>query len=419
MAARSRANRRTRGRLPSADSAPASRSAPQAESDAIRSPRDAERKPGSGDVLYLAAIPFVLVHLSCLAVIWTGITWQALAICVALYVLRIFSIGAGYHRYFSHRAYSTSRVFQFILGFLSQTSAQRSVLWWAATHRKHHLHSDTADDPHSPARQGLFYSHVGWIFMREQWAVDFAMISDFARYPEMRWLHYLELAPATMLGVLCFLLAGWPGVIVGFMWSTVLVYHSTFSINSLAHVIGRKRYVTGDDSRNNWGLALLTMGEGWHNNHHAYQSSVRQGFRWWEFDPTYYILWTLARVGVVWNLKTPPRQVILGEQRLSSRVVDRAGEQLAAHFDPESIARAIMAALPEPELTALRDALSRTSEVLATVRLPQIPSRDEVLRRAKGVFASTRSLDEIVDRAYQRLLAAVGAQLCGSAAGPA
>jgi stearoyl-CoA desaturase (delta-9 desaturase) len=161
------------------------------------------------------------------------------------------------------------------------------------------------------------------------------------------------------------------------------------------------------------------MGEGWHNNHHAYQSSVRQGFRWWELDPTYYILWTLSRVGVVWDLKTPPKAVLRNEQRLSGRVVDRAGEQLAAHFDPELIARAIIAALPERELTALRDALSHTHEALATLRLPQIPSREEVLRRANAVFASTKSLDEIVDRAYQRLLAAVHAQLAGALASPA
>ena len=380
---------------------------------------DAERAPHPGDVLYPSAIPFVLVHLSCLAVFWTGITWQAAALCVALYVLRIFAIGAGYHRYFSHRAYSTSRVFQFMLAFLAQTSAQRSVLWWAETHRRHHLHSDTVDDPHSPARQGMFYSHVGWIFTRRHAATDFARIEDFARYPELKLLHYLELAPAFLLAVLCFFLAGWPGVVVGFMWSTVLVYHSTFCINSLAHLSGAKRYVTGDDSRNNWLLALLTMGEGWHNNHHAYQSSARQGFRWWEFDPTFYILWTLSRVGVVWDLKTPPEQVVRNEQRLSGRVMDRAGEQLAAHFDPELIAHAIIAALPEAELHALRETLSRTTEVLATLRLPQIPSREEVLRRAHAVFASTRSLDEIVDRAYQHLLTAVGAKLAGALAASA
>jgi stearoyl-CoA desaturase (delta-9 desaturase) len=372
---------------------------------------DGKPDPGRDDILYPFAIPFVLVHLSCLAVFWTGITWQAVALCVGLYVLRIFAIGAGYHRYFSHRAYSTSRAFQFVLAFLSQASAQRSVLWWAATHRKHHLHSDTAEDPHSPRRQGLFYSHVGWIFMRSQWAVDWTIVGDFAPYPELKWLHYLELAPAVLLAGLCFALAGWPGLIVGFMWSTVLVYHSTFSINSLAHICGKARYVTGDDSRNNWALAVVTMGEGWHNNHHAYQSSARQGFRWWEFDPTYYILWTLSRVGIVWDLKTPPEPVIRGEHRLSGRVLDRAGEQLAAYFDPEGIARAILAAVPEAELAMLRDALSRTSEALATLRLPQIPSREEVLGRAMAIFASTKSLDDIVDRAYQRLLASVSARL--------
>jgi stearoyl-CoA desaturase (delta-9 desaturase) len=233
----------------------------------------------SADIVYPAAIPFALVHLSCFAAIWTGVTWRAVAICVALYWLRIFAVGTGYHRYFSHRAYSTSRTFQFLLAFLAQSSAQNSVLWWAAKHRHHHRYADTLEDLHSPVRRGFFYSHVGWIFDRKHDGTDFVKIEDFARYPELMWLHQLELAPAVIVGILCFLLAGWSGVVVGFFWSTVLVYHSTFCINSLAHVSGRRRYLTGDESRNNWALAILTMGEGWHNNHHAYQSSVRQGLK--------------------------------------------------------------------------------------------------------------------------------------------
>src|SRR5262249_52651413 len=162
---------------------------------------------------------------------------------------------------------------QFVLAFLCQTTAQKSVLWWAAMHRHHHLHSDTAADLHSPRHAGFFYSHVGWIFARRNKDVDLVKIADFACYPELVWLHRLEVAPAVVLAVICFLIGGWSGLVVGFCWSTVLVYHGTFCINSLAHVHGRKHYVTGDDSRNNWWLAILTMGEGWHNNHHAYQSS--------------------------------------------------------------------------------------------------------------------------------------------------
>jgi stearoyl-CoA desaturase (delta-9 desaturase) len=369
------------------------------------------------DIMYPSAIPFVLVHLAGLAAIWTGVTLEAVVLFLVLYWVRIFAIGAGYHRYFSHRAYSTSRVFQFILAFLSQTSAQKSVLWWAAKHRHHHLHSDTLEDVHSPRHRGFIYSHLGWIFSRRHDVFDEAAVADLMRYPELVWLNKLELVPAIMLSLLCFLIAGWPGLVVGFFWSTVLVYHATFCINSLAHVSGRKRYVTGDDSRNNWLLALFTMGEGWHNNHHAFQSSVRQGFKWWEIDPTYYLLKVLSWLGIVWNLRTPPERVLRNEQRLGVAVINRAAEQLAAHFNSERIAFAITSALHGPELTALRERLARahdrTTEVLATLHLPHMPSRDELTAKARAMFARTISLEEIVDRAHELLLASVGSRLAG------
>ena len=367
------------------------------------------------DIMYPSAVPFVLVHLVGFAAIWTGITWQAIVLCVVLYWLRIFAIGAGYHRYFAHRSYATSRAFQFVLAVLSQSTAQKSVLWWAAKHRHHHLHSDTVTDVHSPRHKGFFYSHVGWIFDRRHDTTDLVKIADFARYPELMWLHKLELVPAITLGVICFLIAGWPGLVVGFFWSTVLVYHATFCINSLAHVHGRKRYVTGDDSRNNWLLAFFTMGEGWHNNHHAYQSSVRQGFKWWEIDGTFYLLKALSWTGLIWDLKSPPDQVLRNEQRPGSRVIGRAAAQLAAHFNSERIASAIAAALERPQLSTLQDRLAvaqhRAAEVLAGLHLPHVPTRDEVLAAATGMFARTPAIDEIVDRAYGLLLDAVGARL--------
>lgn len=370
---------------------------------------------GRDDILYPSAIPFVLLHLGCLAAIWTGVTWQAVAICVALYWVRLFAIGAGYHRYFSHRAYSTGRVFQFILAFMAQSSAQKSVLWWAAKHRHHHLHSDTEQDVHSPRHKGFIYSHLGWIFDRKHDKTDLTKVADLARYPELMLLHKFELLPAVALAALCFFIGGWSGLAVGFIWSTVLTYHATFCINSLAHVRGSRRYVTGDDSRNNWLLAFLTMGEGWHNNHHAYQSSVRQGFTWWEIDPTYYLLKALSWLGVVWDLKTPPEQVLRNEQRLGTRVVNRAAEELAAHFNSQRIALAVSSALRGSELSALQEALIRThhraAEVLGTFHLPQLPSRDEISVAAKAMFAKTRSLDEIIDRAYELLLVAVGSHL--------
>ena len=372
------------------------------------------------DILHPHAIPFALVHVSCLAAFWTGVTWQALALCVGLYWLRIFAIGAGYHRYFSHRSFSTSRVFQFVLAFLAQTTAQNSVLWWAALHRRHHLYSDTAQDTHSPRRRGFFYAHVGWIFDAKHERTDMVRVADLAKFPELVWLDKFELVPAFLLAGLCFLIAGWSGLVVGFLCSTVLVYHGTFCINSLAHVHGKKRYVTGDDSRNNWLLALFTMGEGWHNNHHACQSSVRQGHRWWEVDATYYILRALSWVGLVWDLKAPPEAVLRGEQRLGARVIDRAAEQLAARFNAEPIARAIAEALHAHELVALQETLARAqhraSEALATVHLPQMPTREELLAGARAMFAKTPSIEDIADRAHDMLLAAVGARLAAATA---
>ena len=358
------------------------------------------------DIVYPQVVPFLLVHIGCFAAIWSGVSWPAIILCAALYWLRMFAIGAGYHRYFSHRAYSTSRVFQFILAFLAQSTAQKSVLWWAAKHRHHHLHSDTEEDVHSPRHKGFVYSHVGWIFDRKHDATNLVKISDFASYPELMWLHKFELLPAFVLAGLCFLIAGWSGLVVGFLWSTVLVYHATFCINSLAHVHGRKRYVTGDDSRNNWLLALFTMGEGWHNNHHAYQSSVRQGFRWWEIDATYYVLVALSWLGIVWDFKMPSQQILRNEQRLGSRVIGRTAEELAGRFNPETIALAIKSMIHKTgsSMGEAKSLLQHRGEP----RLPGMPTRDQMMVEARKMFAKTISLDSIVDRAYEILIESVG-----------
>jgi len=351
------------------------------------------------DILYPSVIPFLAVHLGSFAAIWTGITWPAVALCVTLYWLRMFAVTAGYHRYFSHRSFATGRVFQFILAFLAQSSAQKSVLWWAAKHRHHHLHSDAVEDAHSPRHTGFVYSHVGWIFARRNDLTEFAQVPDLARFPELRLLDKVEMAPVVLLGAFCFLVAGWPGLVVGFMWSTLLVWHATFCINSLAHVSGTRRYVTGDDSRNNPFLAFLTMGEGWHNNHHAYPSSARQGFRWWEVDVTWYILLLLARLGIVRNLKVPPPSVLRNEHMLGVRAVQRAAEQLASCFDSEKIAQMIARAR------------GRATETMESLHMPHIPTRAEFLARAKEMFAKTASLDLIVDRGHELLLASVSRHL--------
>ncbi|MBJ6122788.1 acyl-CoA desaturase [Sphingomonas mollis] len=366
------------------------------------------------DIVYPSAVPFLLIHLAAFAAIWTGVTTTALVMGAVLYALRMFGVTAGYHRYFSHRAYTTSRAFQFVLALLAQSTAQKSVLWWAAKHRHHHRYADTPDDVHSPRHTGFLYSHVGWIFARKHDAADLSVVPDLTRYPELRWLHRYEHVPAIGLALICLAIGGWSGLVVGFVWSTVLVYHATFCINSLAHVRGSTRYVTGDDSRNNIALALLTMGEGWHNNHHAFQSSARQGFRWWEVDMTFYILTMLSWVGIVSALKKPPVGVLRNEQRLGAKVIARTSEQLADRFCAERIAGRLRASWPEAELAALRATLVAQAEASGALwhRFhPHLPSRDALLAEARTLFAGTPSLDEIVDRAHAMVMAAVGRQL--------
>jgi stearoyl-CoA desaturase (Delta-9 desaturase) len=386
----------------------------------MTAPHSFADSPHGDDILYPDLVPFVLVHLACFGAIWTGVTGTAVGIGIALYWLRIFAIGAGYHRYFSHRAYSTSRTFQFILALLAQSTAQKSILWWAAKHRHHHRHSDTEHDVHSPRHKGFLYAHLGWIFTRQHDRADFAKVADLTRYPELMWLHKHELIPAIVLAVITFLIGGWSGLVVGFFWSTVAVYHGTFCINSLAHVHGTKRYVTGDDSRNNWLLAVFTMGEGWHNNHHAYQASVRQGFRWWEIDPTYYVLKALSWCGVVWDLKHPPEAVLRNEQRLGAKVIEKAAAELAATFNVEAISAALLQSLASsaPGLAHLREKVAgahhRAADLLGGMPLPHVPTYPEVLDRASRMFATTRSLDAIVERAHRMVVEAVYARLAGA-----
>src|SRR5579863_159324 len=377
-------------------------------------------KSQSDDIAYPSSIAFVLIHIGCFAALWTGVTWRAVLLAIALYLVRIFAIGAGYHRYFAHRAYRTTRLFQFCLGFIAQTSAQKGILWWASKHRLHHKYSDTVDDVHSPVQSGFFYSHVGWIFVPRNDATDYSVVRDLARYKELMWLDRQPYLPAALLALATWLIAGLPGLVVGFCWSTVAVWHATFSINSLAHVVGRQRYVTGDQSRNNWLMAFLTMGEGWHNNHHAYQASVRQGFRWWEYDPTYYALRVLSWFGFVWDLHVPPKEVISGEHRLGRTVIDKVACQLAASFPVNQIANQVQEALAHsPGWTELKariaSARTQAEAFWSEVDLPVVPSLEEVRRYAMERIAQTPSLEEIAVRARERLLELVYSRLSEAA----
>lgn len=258
-----------------------------------------------------SSIPFGLVHVLCLAAIFTGVSARAVVLCVVLYWTRAFFITAGYHRYFAHRSYRLNRFWQFVMAFGGTTTAQKGPLWWAANHRKHHRYSDTELDIHSP-RKGFWWSHLGWILCDKYKATDLDDIGPFDTYPELVWVNKYNWIGPWSLGAACFLIAGWSGLVVGFFWSTVLLWHATFSVNSLAHVWGRRTYRTKppDTSRNNWAITFWTLGEGWHNNHHYFPMSARQGFRWWQYDFSYYTLKVLSWLGIVRDLRVPSEKVI-------------------------------------------------------------------------------------------------------------
>lgn len=375
------------------------------------------------DVVYPETIPFVLFHVACLGLLWSGVTSASVVLCIALYVARMVAITAGYHRYFSHRSFKTSRVGQFVLGFLCQTSAQRGVIWWAAKHRAHHKYSDTSRDPHSPRHRGFLFAHVGWIFAPRAREADYGVVPDLTRYPELRWLDRQKYLPAIVLAVTTWLAAGWPGLFVGFFLSTVLLYHCSFAINSLAHVAGKQRYLTGDDSRNSWWLALLTMGEGWHNNHHHFQSSTRQGFRWWEIDVTYYVVKLLSLVGLTWDVREPPAAVVAGERRLGSAVTQRVARQLAESYPIEKIAERIRESWAHTvdfrELARVaQEARSRAEATLAELPIPHLPTLEELRTRARKMFRDTPSTEEIVQRSRALIIGAVSVELFDGHPGP-
>jgi stearoyl-CoA desaturase (delta-9 desaturase) len=283
-------------------------------------------------VNWLRCMPFVLLHIGCLAVFWVGWSWAAVLTAAALYFIRMFGITGIYHRYFSHRAFKTSRPAQFIFALLGASSAQRGPLWWAANHREHHRESDTPSDPHSPVHYSFFRSHAGWFMCTRYYATRYHRIRDFARFPELVWLNRFDKAAPAALGLSVYLaglalehaapslgVTGMQMFVWGFVLSTTVLFHATASINSLAHLLGSKRYRTGDESRNNFLLALITLGEGWHNNHHKHMGCARQGFYWWEIDITYGILKILSGLGIIWDLKPVPVQAYDPNEHLPAR----------------------------------------------------------------------------------------------------
>ena len=272
---------------------------------------------------WVRVIPFIALHLVAISALFMDISTTAIVVCFALYWLRQFAITAFYHRYFSHRSYKTNRFWQFIFALLGNMAAQRGPLWWAAHHRAHHQHSDTDKDLHSPVLRGFWWSHVGWFTCDASFRTQYQRIKDFANFPELRWLDRYDIFGPVLLVALLYLTGellahhqpalntnGMQLVMWGFFVSTVLLFHSTVAINSLGHIWGNKRFKTKDESRNNALLAVLTLGEGWHNNHHRFAVSARQGFYWWQIDITYYVLKIMSWVGIVHSLNPVPSRIL-------------------------------------------------------------------------------------------------------------
>ncbi|HEV2696061.1 MAG TPA: acyl-CoA desaturase [Verrucomicrobiae bacterium] len=270
-------------------------------------------------VEFLRVLPFILLHVGCLGVFLAGWSWFAVGTAVVLYLVRMFAITGFYHRYFSHKTFHTSRPAQFLFAVLGATAVQRGPLWWSYQHRHHHKHSDDEEDVHSPNRRGFWWSHIGWITSARNFPTDYSHVRDLAKFPELVFLNRFDsLVPALFavalfgLGALLHAFApslgvtSWQLLVWGFFISTTVLFHATSSINSLAHLLGKRRYETEDNSRNSFILAMITLGEGWHNNHHRYMTATRQGFYWWEIDISYYVLKAMSWTGIIWNLKPVP-----------------------------------------------------------------------------------------------------------------
>jgi stearoyl-CoA desaturase (Delta-9 desaturase) len=303
---------------------------------------------------WVRVMPFVVLHLGCLGVIWVG--WSPIAViaAVALYFGRMFAVTGIYHRYFSHKTYSTSRIGQFLLAVWGGTTVQRGPLWWAYHHRHHHRHSDDEHDAHSPHTHGFWWSHIGWITSRKNFPTDYSQVKDLAKFPELVFLNRFDIIvplvfAAAIFGLGAFLEAFAPGLgtsgaqmlVWGFFISTTALFHGTSCINSMAHLMGRRRFKTDDDSRNSAILSVICLGEGWHNNHHRYQSATRNGFYWWEFDPTYYGLKMLSWTGLIWGFKRVPKRVLdegMRQEHLESVAAAAESEPTDANSELKTVA---------------------------------------------------------------------------------
>ena len=268
---------------------------------------------------------FWAIQAGALLVFAVPFRWAYIALWAASHFIRAIGLTLAFHRYFAHRSFQMNRIARFVWAFIGTAAMQKGPLWWAGHHINHHRYADRDGDPHSPAISGFYYAHIGWFLHDSKYdrlESGNPVVRDFSKEPEIAWLERFYWAPPLSLAVALFLVGGVPLVLWGFALPTMTLAHATFAINTVNHLWGARRFDTRDDSRNNPVTAFFAAGEGWHNNHHRYQRAARNGFYWWEFDVTWYVIRTMAAVGLAWNVQPVPAR-IYAEARASKARRDR------------------------------------------------------------------------------------------------
>ena len=260
----------------------------------------------------ISLVVFWLVQASAVSVFFVPFAWPLVVLCVCSHFIRAIGLTLIFHRYLAHRAFQMNRAARFVWAFIGTAAMQKGPLWWAGHHIDHHKYADREGDPHSPAISGFYHAHIGWFLNDDRHRrldPSNPVIRDFSRAPELLWLdRYFAIPPIALAGAM-YLIGGMPWLAWGFCFPTVTLAHSTFSINTVNHLFGSRRFDTPDDSRNNVVTAIFAAGEGWHNNHHRYQRAARNGFYWWEFDPTYYVIRTMGWIGLIWDIQPVPERI--------------------------------------------------------------------------------------------------------------
>lgn len=289
-------------------------------------------------------MPFVLLHLSLLFGLCIPYTKAGLLLCLGSYCIRMFAIGGFYHRYFAHKTFKTSKTIEILFALIGTAAAQRGPIWWAAHHRGHHMFSDTPRDEHSPGQQGFMRSHILWFMSNKNFHTRYQFVKDLTKKKHLNYIDRFDgVIPLCYLGLLALFgyicqhatsihLTPFSAMYWGFSVSTVLLLHATFSINSIGHIFGKRPYKTGDKSCNNWLLALLTLGEGWHNNHHYWPASARQGFHWRQIDVSYYGLLLMKALRLIKDVRNVPQSKINENKgEAASNAVDKKPVSEGAH----------------------------------------------------------------------------------------